>query len=166
MSELQTESSTILLDQVIRTLCEGGDAQQAVEDFINNCDFLTKDNVSTVFYELGQQGYDLQENPDVINFYHDVIEDKIAAGLILQYAPGHPAAVYLQENRLLRSLFNHINKLNPEQDHDQFKSVFDKIRKVELHYARKENQLFPVWRNMAGIPPVKTCGPFMMTLEV
>jgi len=160
VSELQNESNAALLDRVIRTMCEDGDTHKAVEEFIANCNFLTKDDVSTVFYDLGQHGYEFQENSEVINFYHEVIEDKIAAGVIQQYAPGHPAAVYLEENRLLRSLFNQINKLDPEQDHHQFKSVFDKICKVELHYARKENQLFPCLEKHGWDSPSKNMWAF------
>ena len=160
MSELQTETHANLLGQVLRTLCEGENAEAPIEQFMAHCDYLTKDDISAVFYELNQQGYDFQQNDDVINFYHDVIEDKLSAGVIQQFPPGHPAAVYLQENRLLRSLIKKITQLDPEQDSEPFKSVFDNIGKVELHYVRKENQLFPCLEKHGWDSPSKNMWAF------
>lgn len=160
MSEFQAGSNVTLLDHVLRTLCEKGESEKSVNDFINNCSSLTNDDVSTVFHTLDQDGYSYQDNPDVINFYHDVIEDKIAAGVIQQFAIGHPAAVYMEENRLLRSLFNQIKKIDPEQDINQFQAIFNKICKVELHFVRKENQLFPCLEKHGWDSPSKNMWAF------
>lgn len=160
MSELQTVSSDVLLDQVIRTLCEGGNAQEAIDGFIAECEYLTSEDVSKAFYALDKHGIDFQSNAAVIDFYHDVVQDKLAAGVIQQFPPGHPVAVYLQENRLLRSWLKRINKLDPEQDHAAFRSVFDNIRRVELHYARKENQLFPCLEKHGWDSPSKNMWAF------
>ncbi len=160
MSEFLAESNAALLDHVLRALCKNEESEKLITDFINNCDSLTNDDVSAVFHALEENGYSYQDNPAVINFYHDVIEDKIATSAIQQFAPGHPTAVYLEENKLLRSLFNQIKKINSEQDTDQFQAVFNKICKVELHYARKENQLFPCLEKHGWDSPSKNMWAF------
>jgi DUF438 domain-containing protein len=60
-----------------------------------------------------------------------------------KYHDGHPVRTYLEENLLIRSLINEIESLNIQEQFAYFKELFDKLAKVELHFARKENQLFP-----------------------
>ena len=60
-----------------------------------------------------------------------------------KYPDGHPVRTYLEENLLIRSLINEIESLNIQEQFAYFKELFDKLAKVELHFARKENQLFP-----------------------
>ena len=72
-----------------------------------------------------------------------VIVEKMSADKLNQFAPGHPVRVYLEENNLLRSLFNEIGKVEPVADDRSFRKLFREISKVEKHFVRKENQLFP-----------------------
>ena len=60
-----------------------------------------------------------------------------------KYPDGHPVRTYLEENLLIRSLINEIESLNIQEQFEYFKELFKKLAKVELHFARKENQLFP-----------------------
>jgi hypothetical protein len=56
---------------------------------------------------------------------------------------GHPVKVYMDENSLIRELIKKINDLNISVQKEEFLELFDKLCKIEKHYARKENQLFP-----------------------
>ncbi|MFX0012959.1 MAG: DUF438 domain-containing protein [Promethearchaeota archaeon] len=50
--------------------------------------------------------------------------------------PGHPVHTYMEENKMARSLITEIRQsFNPE--------LVDKLRQIEIHYTRLENQLFP-----------------------
>ncbi|MEA3418293.1 MAG: PAS domain-containing protein [Campylobacterota bacterium] len=60
-----------------------------------------------------------------------------------QYPEGHPVRVYLEENLLIRSYIRELQSVDMEQNLEFFKELFDKLAKVEFHFARKENQLFP-----------------------
>jgi len=60
-----------------------------------------------------------------------------------QYPDGHPVRTYLEENLLIRDLISQIELVNFTDKPDFFKELFEKLSKVELHFARKENQLFP-----------------------
>ncbi|QOR61059.1 DUF438 domain-containing protein [Sulfurovum sp. ST-21] len=60
-----------------------------------------------------------------------------------QYPDGHPVRTYLEENLLIRTLINELRSLNIPEDLELFKELFNRLGKVELHFARKENQLFP-----------------------
>jgi hypothetical protein len=60
-----------------------------------------------------------------------------------KFPDGHPVRTYLEENILIRSLMLELEKINPAENLDQFSKVFEKLAKVDLHFTRKENQLFP-----------------------
>jgi hypothetical protein len=56
---------------------------------------------------------------------------------------GHPVKVYLEENILIRQIFDKLFETSIESDYELFFSLFNQLCLVEKHYARKENQLFP-----------------------
>jgi DUF438 domain-containing protein len=61
-----------------------------------------------------------------------------------QFPDGHPVRVYLEENILIRKIIRDIRNLDDiEANFEEFLNLFDKLCKVEHHFARKENQLFP-----------------------
>ncbi|WP_041672671.1 DUF438 domain-containing protein [Sulfurovum sp. NBC37-1] len=60
-----------------------------------------------------------------------------------QFPDGHPVRTYLEENLLIRSLIEQLQAVNIQEQFELFKELFEKLAKVELHFARKENQLFP-----------------------
>lgn len=114
-----------------------------IKAFDAECESLSQDDVARVLRQINEQGLAYQNNSKVKTFYYDVVEPKLSTGIINGFPPGHPVRVYLEENRMLRSLFNRISKLDPVRDSDNFKVLFSGICEVEKHYQRKENQLFP-----------------------
>jgi DUF438 domain-containing protein len=60
-----------------------------------------------------------------------------------EYPQGHPVRVYLEENLLIRSYIQELQSVSIETQLTFFKELFEKLATVELHFARKENQLFP-----------------------
>lgn len=54
----------------------------------------------------------------------------------------HPIRIYLEENILITELLNKLINLQ-EKDYQSFFNIFNNLCEVELHYVRKENQLFP-----------------------
>jgi DUF438 domain-containing protein len=60
-----------------------------------------------------------------------------------EFPEGHPVRTYLEENLLIRTLMQELEALNIQEEFDAFKALFNKLSRVELHFARKENQLFP-----------------------
>ncbi len=60
-----------------------------------------------------------------------------------EYPDGHPVRVYLEENILIRNTIKELQATSIENNLDFYSELFDKLCRVELHFARKENQLFP-----------------------
>ena len=62
---------------------------------------------------------------------------------VKNFPQGHPVKVYLEENILIKKLFQELFETNMEEDYQTFYNIFNQICEVEKHFARKENQLFP-----------------------
>ncbi len=59
------------------------------------------------------------------------------------FPDGHPVRVYLEENLLIRKYITELQSINIEENFDLYNELFGKLCRVELHFTRKENQLFP-----------------------
>jgi hypothetical protein len=60
-----------------------------------------------------------------------------------QYPDGHPVRTYLEENLYIRELMHQLESLSSKNDLTQYANTFEKLAKIDLHFTRKENQLFP-----------------------
>ncbi|MBL0721827.1 MAG: DUF438 domain-containing protein [Sulfurovum sp.] len=60
-----------------------------------------------------------------------------------EYPDGHPVRTYLEENILIREYIQQLQSIIVHNNMDKFEEVFKKMARVEFHFARKENQLFP-----------------------
>ncbi len=143
MSEFFSGTGGALLEQIIKSFCSNNQPAELIEQFNNECQSISEEDVSKVLNKLAGEGVNFNNNDLVINFYHTVVTAKISAHNIFQYPPGHPVRTYLEENQLIRELLSQINQIDPVENSAEFSAVFDKIRTVEKHYVRKENQLFP-----------------------
>lgn len=160
MSEFLIESHRDALQEIIRLLCHGESATDLIAKFSSDCDSVSQDDLALVFKQLDAEGIDFRESKPVIDFFHHVVEEKIAADQLKQFPAGHPLRVYMEENILLRSWIKQIWQFNPLEDLDNFKLYFNKICKVELHYQRKENQLFPCLEKHGWDSPSKNMWAF------
>ena len=143
MSEFLIESHRDTLQDIIRTLCNGDIAAEQIEKFNQECESISQQDLSTVFQQLNDENIDFQNNEAVIEFFDDIVEEKIARAKLNNYVTGHPVRTYLEENILLRRWIKQIWYHHPQKDMPGFIKIFQDISKVELHYQRKENQLFP-----------------------
>ncbi|MCK9337508.1 MAG: PAS domain-containing protein [Arcobacteraceae bacterium] len=62
---------------------------------------------------------------------------------INDFEEGHPIKVYLEENILIKKLFEELFSTDIHSDFEKFYNIFNQLCEVEKHFARKENQLFP-----------------------
>jgi hypothetical protein len=73
---------------------------------------------------------------------------------------GHPCRVYYEENELTRQLIENINNLNIKESTEAFKIFWEQLCKVELHWQRKENQLFPYLEKYGWTSPSQNMWAF------
>ncbi len=143
MSEFLTNTYSEMLATILEQLSTKVDASALIETFVAECSELSKDEVAAAIESLQAKGIEANQGPALAAFYTNIVEDKLRAGEINRHPPGHPARVYLEENRLTRSWLSELSQLDPSTDTARFKELFTDLQTIEKHYARKENQLFP-----------------------
>ncbi len=76
------------------------------------------------------------------------------------YPDGHPVRTYLEENLLIRKYIEELQSIDVVDNLNIFKELFNKLSKVELHFARKENQLFPYLEKYGWTSPSQNMWTF------
>jgi len=77
-----------------------------------------------------------------------------------QLPEGHPVRVYLEENQLIRDTIRRLQATDLETHKDIFTTLFEKLATVELHFVRKENQLFPYLEKYGWTSPSQNMWAF------
>jgi PAS domain S-box-containing protein len=73
---------------------------------------------------------------------------------------GHPVLIYLEENTLIKTLFQELFQTKIEEDFEKFYNCFNHLCEVEKHFARKENQLFPYLEKYGWTTPSQNMWAF------
>ncbi len=77
-----------------------------------------------------------------------------------QFPAGHPVRVYLEENLLVRDYIRQLQSIDIENNFAFFSELFEKLATVELHFVRKENQLFPYLEKYGWTSPSQNMWAF------
>lgn len=59
------------------------------------------------------------------------------------FPDGHPVRTYMEENILINQYISKLKFIDVEKDLELYAEVFEKLATINLHFTRKENQLFP-----------------------
>lgn len=78
---------------------------------------------------------------------------------------GHPIRTYLKENDIIHVLLEELATLNPKTDWQKFYNILNQLQTIEKHFARKENQLFPVLEKKGWNGPSQGMWSFHDTLR-
>ncbi len=76
------------------------------------------------------------------------------------FPQGHPVRIYIEENILIRKLFEELFKTDVKEDFEKFFNIFNQLCEVEKHFARKENQLFPYLEKYGWTSPSQNMWSF------
>jgi len=149
LSEFLGKSNTESIIEIIRSLCSDADPSTSdalIDHFANHCESLTPAEVDDALNLLGREGVRFNDEPRVIELYHGLLQEKLAAAERNLYPAGHPVRIYMEENTLIRNLFAKLNRIAPvtEPDRQLASTLIGELSNVDLHFLRKENQLFPL----------------------
>lgn len=111
-------------------------------------------------YEIGQleqqlidEGFlDPSEITKLSDLHVELFRDALDMKAKYETIPGHPIHTYLQENLEITKLLRAIRSAPDSEKLD----LFRKLAEIDLHYTRKENQLFPILEEhgISGPPQV------------
>jgi DUF438 domain-containing protein len=109
-------------------------------------------------YEIGEleqqlidEGFlDPKEITKLSDLHVELFRDALDKKPDYETIPGHPIHTYLQENLEITNLIRKIRSVPESEKYE----LFHELGKLDIHYARKENQLFPILeKNGISGPP-------------
>jgi hypothetical protein len=90
------------------------------------------------------------------------IFDGVLVSDVLNLPEGHPIKTYLLEIQAIREVLKEIKKMQSQKFiKNQWAELYDKLSEINIHFARKQNQLFPALENKGFDKPSKV----MWTLD-
>jgi hypothetical protein len=141
-----------LLAQIMRHLAanENEQADKLIEVFMNYIPEITAEEVTETAQKLDDEGVfaDASQHSNIERKVFGVIDSKIPAVDLSTFGAGHPVHTFLAENKLLKTYVERANSLletdNSFQElYSDWVLMAKQFQGADIHYLRKENQLFP-----------------------
>ena len=138
------------LKQIIRKL-HGGEEESAVRDELKEIVQQTDaSEIAAMEQELMAEGMPLEEVMGMCDLHAKVVQDIFVQRETGPIKPGHPIDTIRKENEAITGhvaqLRETVRSLTTEPDGETLhrcRHLFNELRDIEKHYARKENVLFP-----------------------
>ncbi len=153
-----------IMKDILKKADEENDFEKAKKEFSR----LLKDTDSNEIAEMEQQlikeGYPIERIQNLCDLHVSVFESSLKKKISAKKLPGHPINTFILENRQLKKILQNImvfvsrlkkQGLKNGQVFLEFKNIYESLIKIENHYLRKENQLFPYLEKKGFTGPSK-----------
>jgi DUF438 domain-containing protein len=140
------------LKEIVRRLHDGVTADDLKKEFSRLIRNTSVEEIADMENALIREGFPPTEIQRLCDVHARVFEQSLKKAGKPGRIPGHPIYSFVAENRearkILKSLKKSARKLKKKQqrpiDLQTFQDYFQRLKAIEIHYQRKENQLFPV----------------------
>lgn len=140
LEDQRIEKITDVLVDYLKGNLSQGDAKEQIN---NSFDKITAQEFALCEQEVGNSGIDDIELTDRIEELILVVEDVLVTNE-LDLKEGHPIDTYLREVKAIRSVLDEIRNMKDKKYiKNQWLEIYDKLSQIKIHFARKQNQLFP-----------------------
>jgi DUF438 domain-containing protein len=144
-----------VLKEIIRDLHKGVDMailKQRFHDLIRNID---PSEIAKMEQKLMEEGMPETEIKRLCDVHVEVFKESLGQQEAPTAPPGHPLNTFMKENRAAEGMVHEIKGIleklcdTPEkeifrQERKNLGALIERLSDIDLHYLRKENQLFPV----------------------
>lgn len=128
------------LRKLILALHAGEPFEQVKARFDEVIEGVSPEEIAAMEQQLIQEGMPVAEVQRLCDLHVGVIRSGLEAGQGVDVPPGHPVHTYMQENREFEKL---ADQLVQATDAASLAERLDALSVIDIHYLRKENQLFP-----------------------
>jgi DUF438 domain-containing protein len=133
------------LKEIIKDLHKGVDVKTVKQRFLELIRDVAPTEIANMEQRLISEGMPEEEVKRLCDVHVEVfkesLEDKVVPGL----PAGHPVHTFMLENRTAEGIVRQIQAVHDiGKDKEVLTTLLDKLSSINLHYVRKENQLFPV----------------------
>ncbi len=138
------------LRKIIKDLNEGSDIKKVKKEFDKLIRDISPEEIANVEQSLINEGVPVEHVQKLCDIHVQVFDDALKKQGKTKVLPGHPVHTYRMENRELRKKIRSL-----KAGRSDFLSHLKDVKLIELHYVRKENQLFPYLESVGFTGPSK-----------
>jgi hypothetical protein len=144
-----------VLKGLIKRLHEGQTVDEVKAEFAKHFEHVSPTEISTLEAALIREGMPVEEIQSLCDVHAEVFKgsiEEIHAPREEHQIPGHPVGTFIKENRAIEALID--KKLLPvlsayefeesQANKNALQNILNQLRQIDIHYARKENLLFPI----------------------
>lgn len=128
------------LKKMILALHAGEPLEQVKARFDELIDGVSPEEIAAMEQQLITEGMPVAEVQRLCDLHVGVIRDGLETSTATDVPPGHPVHTYMKENRKFEKL---VDQLVQASDVASLADRLDALAGIDIHYLRKENQLFP-----------------------
>ena len=139
------EQRIVALKGIIEDLHKGADVKTLKQRFLEIIRDVGPSEIANMEQRLISEGMPEQEIKrlcDVhVEVFRESLEDKVVPGL----PAGHPVHTFMLENRRAEGIICQIQAVHDiQKEKEELSGYLENLSAINIHYTRKENQLFPV----------------------
>jgi DUF438 domain-containing protein len=135
------------LKEIVQDLHVGSDIKVVQKRFAELIRNVSPEEIAQMEQSLIAEGVPVEQVQKVCDVHVQVFEQALGRQRKSKALPGHPVHTYLEENKAARKLLKKIRPLLRQVPRgtrtEEFEKELEQLKKIEIHYQRKENQLFP-----------------------
>ena len=133
------------LKEIIKDLHRGVDVKTVKQRFLELIRDVAPTEIANMEQRLISEGMPEEEVKRLCDVHVEVfkesLEDKVVPGL----PAGHPVHTFMLENRAAEGIVGHIQAIHDiVKARELLSTLLEQLSSINLHYLRKENQLFPI----------------------
>jgi len=139
------------LREIVRDLNEGTDIRKVKKQFDKLIRHISPEEIANVEQSLIDEGVPVEHVQKLCDIHVQVFDDALKKQGKTKVLPGHPVHTYRLENKELKKRVRGLR----QSIKSDFLSKLKDLKMIELHYVRKENQLFPFLETVGFTGPSK-----------
>jgi DUF438 domain-containing protein len=133
------------LKEIIKDLHKGADVKTVKQRFFELIRDVAPTEIANMEQRLISEGMpedEVKRLCDVhVEVFKESLDDKVVPGL----PAGHPVHTFMLENRAAEGIVRQIQAIHDiGKESELLATLLGQLSSIDLHYVRKENQLFPV----------------------
>lgn len=163
---LSREQRLEQLKEIIKALHDGADFERLQEKFNATVGDIAPEEIAVLEQTLVNEGLPETEIKRMCHLHAAMFQNALEKNDLPQVQPGHPVHTYLQENACAKALIADIRQEASKAATDAGEAVWpftvdrlafllQELAGIQIHYVRKENQLFPLMEKHGFSAPGK-----------
>ncbi|MBN2510817.1 MAG: DUF438 domain-containing protein [Spirochaetales bacterium] len=142
------------LKDIVKNLNEGTNVSRVKKDFDRLIRHISPEEIADIEQSLITEGVPVEHVQKLCDVHVQVFDEALKKQKSSKVLPGHPVHSYKQENKELRKRIRRLTQ-GLKKGLDEATLALEDLQKIEIHYARKENQLFPYLETVGFTGPSK-----------